>query len=221
MMRIACRSMLDIIVVFMLLPGVVAAQARERTQAPNGTAERSWGDLAREARLLSEYQARLGDYVALRSWTKGLGAREEPDASWFEAEDGTPSELLCLPDILPAAPVIGRDEDPRQRPPLADLRVDDHLATRRILFTADLEELFRKFVAKTLAPIDQARVLRVMPLFPAGVPVQIVSEDLFRVLPRLPDGLEYRFRDRDLLVVDLEGHRVVDEIWLVLGESRT
>ena len=218
-MRLTCRSMLDIIVVFMLLPGVVAAQARERTQAANGTAERSWGDLAREARLLREYQTRLGDYVALRSWTKGLGAREEPDASWFEAEDGTPSELLCLPDICPAAPVIGRDE--RQSPPFADLRVDDHLTTRQVLFSAELEELFRKFVATALPPIDQARVLRVMPLFPAGVPVQIVSEDLFRVLPRLPDGLEYRFRDRDLLVVDLDGHRVVDEIWLVLAASRT
>ena len=218
-MTIARRSMLEIIVVFMLLPGVVAAQARERTQAANGTAERSWGDLAREARLLREYQTRLGDYVALRSWTKELGAREEPDASWFEAEDGTPSELLCLPDIFPAAPVIG--QDPRQRPPFADLRVDDHLTTRRVLFSAELEELFRKFVAKALAPIDQARVLRVMPLFPAGVPVQIVSEDLFRVLPRLPDGLEYRFRDRDLLVVDLDGNRVVDEIWLVLAASGT
>ena len=219
MMRLTCRSMLDIIVVFMLLPGVVAAQARERTQAPNGTAERSWGDLAREARLLREYQTRLGDYVALRSWTKGLGAREEPDASWFEAEDGTPSELLCLPDIFPAAPVIGRDE--RQSPPFADLRFDDHLTTRQVLFSAELEELFRKFVAKALAPIDQARVLRVMPLFPAGVPVQIVSEDLFRVLPRLPDGLEYRFRDRDLLVVDLDGNFVVDEIWLAFGPSGT
>lgn len=211
------------VVVVLLLPSTIAAGGVTDPQDRGGLleGERARLDVTREAALLREFQERLDAYMVMRGLRDPHGLERADDVYWFESDEDIPSELLCLPNTSLRAPIMGRDEDPRQRPPVADLPVDDHLATRRVLFSGELEELFRGFVVKALTPNDQARVLRVMPLFPAGVPVQIVSEDLFRALPRLTDGLEYRFRDRDLLVVDLDDNRVVDEIWLVLAASAT
>lgn len=212
------------VVAVMLLPSTIAARHVTNPQDRRALveSERARLDVTREAALLRQFQERLDSYMVMRGLRDPHGLeRADTDVYWFESDEDIPPELLCLPNTSLRAPIMGRDEDPRQAPPLADLRVDHHWGIGRVLFTADLEDLFRKFVAKTLAPIDQARVLRVMPLFPAGVPVHIVSEDVFRVLPRLPDGLEYRFRDRDLLVVDLDSNRIVDEIGLVLAASGT
>jgi hypothetical protein len=212
------------VVAVLLLPSTVAARHVITPQDRRALleSERARLDVTREAALLREFQERLDAYMVMRGLRDPHGLeRADTDVYWFESDEDIPSELLCLPNTSLRAPIMGRDENPRQRPPFGDLPVDDHLATRRVLFSGELEELFRGFVAKALTPNDQARVLRVMPLFPAGVPVQIVSEDLFRALPRLTDGLEYRFRDRDLLVVDLDDNRVVDEIWLVLAASGT
>ena len=211
------------VVAVLLFPSAIAAghvtNPQDRRALLDG--ERARLDVTREAALLREFQERLDAYMVMRGLRDPHGLERADDVYWFESDEDIPSELLCLPNTSLRAPIMGRDEDPRQRPPFADLPVDDHLATRRVLFSGELEELFRGFVVKALTPIDQARVLRVMPLFPAGVPVQIVSDDLLRILPRLPDGFEYRFRDRDLLVVDLDDNRVVDEIWLVLAASGT
>ena len=212
------------VVAVLLLPSTVAARHVTNPQDRRALveSERARLEVTREAALLRQFQARLDAYMVMRGLRDSHGLVDnDTDEYWFESDEDIPSELLCLPNTSLRAPIMGRDEDRRQAPPLADLRVDGRWATGRVLFTAELEELFRKFVARALAPIDQARVLRVIPLFPAGVPVHIVSEDLLRVLPRLPDGLEYRFRDRDLLVVDLDAHYVVDEILLVIGASGT
>ncbi|MGH9145880.1 MAG: hypothetical protein ACRD1Q_04160 [Vicinamibacterales bacterium] len=212
------------VVAVLLLPSTIAAGHVTNPQDRRAVleSERARLDVTREAALLRQFQERLDAYMVVRGPRDPHGVgNNDADVYWFDSDEDIPSELLCLPNTSLRAPIMGRDEDPRHAPPLADLRVDRQWETGRVLFTAELEELFRGFVAKALRPIDQARVLRVMPLFPAGVPVQIVSENLFRALPRLPDGLEYRFRDRDLLVVDLDDNRVVDEIWLALEASGT
>jgi hypothetical protein len=89
------------------------------------------------------------------------------------------------------------------------------------LFDRDLEDFFRAIVARVLKPVDEARVMRVLPLFQTGVPVHVVSEELFAVLPPLPEGLEYRFLKHDLLVMDLGADVVVDSIALVIGPDGT
>ncbi|HEY7443442.1 MAG TPA: hypothetical protein VH701_13535 [Vicinamibacterales bacterium] len=212
------------VVAVLLLPSTIAARHVTDPQDRRAPVEneRARLDVTPDVVLLRQFQERLDAYMVMRGLRDPHGLEHaDTDVYWFESDEDIPSELLCLPNTSLRAPIMGRDDDPRQAPPLADLRVNRPWESGRVLFTADLEELFRRFVAQALAPVDQARVLRVMPLFPAGVPVQIVSEDLFRALPRLPDGLEYRFRDRDLLVVDLDGNRVVDEIWLALAASGT
>jgi hypothetical protein len=173
-------------------------------------------DVSTEATFRREFQARVDDYLAMRVWRQESNRLEAPDPDWFESGEDVPSELLCLPNPPPPATIMGRE----RRQVFPDLSMDDDGATG-VLFTPELEDRFREVIAKALAPFDQARVLRVMPFFPTGVPVQVVSEELFRALPTLPAGLEYRFRERDFLVVDLDINRVVDSIWLVIGASGT
>lgn len=210
-----------VIVAFALLPGTTRAQGVEdgRDARAEGREHRQ-RDLSREVVLLREFQLRVDDYLALRSWSRDLVGGEDRRAGEFESESGTPSELQCLPNPARPAPVIGR-EGARPVERFVDSSAGDETGIRqdRALFSRELEDLFRETVGRVLPPIDQARVLRVMPLFPTGVPVRIVSEDLFRVLPALPEGLEYRFREHDLLVVDLDANRVVDSIWLVIGPA--
>ena len=213
-----------VIIAFALLPGTTGAQGVEDAQdARAEEREHRQRDLSREVVLLREFQLRVDDYLALRSWSwsRELAGGEERSAGEFESESGTPSEFQCLPNLTRPAPVIGREERARPVERFADSSAGDETGIRqdRALFSRELEDLFRETVGRVLPPVDQARVLRVMSLFPAGVPVRIVSEELFRVLPALPEGLEYRFREHDLLVVDLDANRVVDSIWLVIGPA--
>jgi hypothetical protein len=143
------------------------------------------------------------------------------DSARFEFEQDVPSELLCLPNTVPRAPIVSHEERARSSKAFAKRDVVDEIGARHVLFTREIEDLFRQIIASTLPPIEQARVLRVMPLFPAGVPLQVVSGELFRALPTLPGGLEYRFHERDLLIVDLNATEIVDAIWLVIGGSRS
>jgi hypothetical protein len=176
---------------------------------------------SREGTLLKEFEVRVDDYLAVRPWLRDERALEERDGAWAEFEEGTPSEFLCLPDVPPPAPLMGRERRSPSKDFFVDPSVKDYSGTTRVLFTLEIEGLFRGIVAKTLPSIDQARVVRAMPSFPAGVPVRMVSHELFLALPALPEGLEYRFRDRDLVVVDVVVNRVVDAIWLVVGPSGT
>lgn len=202
------------IIAILLLPCISAATEVSEVQDRRPTIDsmRVRPDVSTEATFRREFQARVDDYLAMRVW---LRESNRLDTDWFESDEDVPSELLCLPNPPPPATIMGREE--RQLFP--GLSVDDDGASG-VLFTRELEDRFREVIAKALAPFDQARVLRVMPLFPTGVPVQVVSEELFRALPTLPPGLEYRFREHDLLVVDLDANRVVDGIWFAIGPSQ-
>lgn len=212
MAKLYWKSVLEIVAVVLVVPGIVAAGSHQDTRA--GIIERGSGHVVRDARLLQEYQMRLDHYVAMRSWIQDSRVVEQAEVTSFEAEDGTPSELLCLPTIVPAAPVIGSAM--KRRPGEALDGFVTHL-----LFDRDLEDFFRAIVARVLKPVDEARVMRVLPLFQTGVPVHVVSEELFAVLPPLPEGLEYRFLKHDLLVMDLGADVVVDSIALVIGPDGT
>jgi hypothetical protein len=211
------------LIVFTLLGGISSAHdlrsiQDRQTMIPHETILR---EAFQEATLLREFEVRVRDYVAVRSWLRDSRGPEERDTAWTEFEEGTPSEFLCLPDIPPPAPVIGREKRSGSHDFFVDQGGLEDSPTTRILFTGEIEGLFRRIIAKTLPPIDQARVLRAMPSFPSGVPVRIVSHELFLALPMLPGGLEYRFRERDLVVVDVVANRAVDAIWLVIGASGT
>ena len=46
--------------------------------------------------------------------------------------------------------------------------------------------------------------------WPMGVPVPTMPPDLLAALPRLPPGLQYRFVNRDLVLIDIDANLIVD-----------
>jgi hypothetical protein len=147
--------------------------------------------IEREAGIVGQFHDRVRAYLAVNADTFSEG----------EPEDVVSEELCSLLDVSP--------------------HVDSVPPRRGTIFTAALDDLFRRIVPRVLSPIDQADVLRVMPLFPGGVPVQFVSPSLFRALPRLPKRLEYRFQQHDLVILDLHTGVIVDSVWMVIGPSAT
>jgi hypothetical protein len=57
------------------------------------------------------------------------------------------------------------------------------------------------------APLPPARV---HDRWPIGVPVPTMPPDLLAALPRLPSGLQYRFINRDLALIDIDANLIVD-----------
>jgi hypothetical protein len=149
--------------------------------------------IGREAKVVGEFHDRVRAYLAVNAYTSVPSE---------DAHDEAVSDELCsLPDV--------------------STHVDSVPPRHGTIFTTEVEDLFRRIVASVLSPIDQADVLRVMPLFPGGVPVQFVSPNLLRALPPLPKRLEYRFRQHDLVILDLDTGVTVDSVWMVIGPSAT
>ena len=46
--------------------------------------------------------------------------------------------------------------------------------------------------------------------WPMGAPLPTMPPDLLAALPRLPQGLEYRFVNRDLVLLDIDANLIVD-----------
>jgi hypothetical protein len=96
-------------------------------------------------------------------------------------------------------------------------------ASRGDLFTSDIRRLLRRNIAAMLqrpggsASLDDLAEatpikirLEVNARYPADVPLTSVPPNLLRALPRLPDEVEYRFVQRDLILRDTHANVIVD-----------
>jgi len=48
--------------------------------------------------------------------------------------------------------------------------------------------------------------------YPDGVPLSTMPPDVLKLLPKLEEGLEFRFVDRHLILLDVKSHLIVDVI---------
>ena len=62
------------------------------------------------------------------------------------------------------------------------------------------------------SPLKQESHLKVNEVYPAAVPYTTVPPTLLLKLPKLPDQVEYRIVDRDLVLLDIKANLVVDLI---------
>jgi hypothetical protein len=81
----------------------------------------------------------------------------------------------------------------------------------RAILAADCDEDYRALLAEINeeldAPLPRAAVHG---RWLAGAPVPTMPPDLLAALPRLPESLQYRFINRDLVLVDLDANLIVD-----------
>lgn len=78
---------------------------------------------------------------------------------------------------------------------------------RKVLTSPDgraaLEEIGDESLERSLQP-------RINERYPDGVPLSAVPYQLLKILPPLPDELEYRFLGEDLILIDIDARIIVD-----------
>ena len=92
------------------------------------------------------------------------------------------------------------------------------------VFGPDMPALIRRVLAPVFKGPEGAQVRAAIieephPVVPAvnarypdGVPLSTMPPDVLRLLPKLAEGMEFRFVDRHLILLDVKSHLIVDVI---------
>ena len=168
------------------LAGTAAGQAQTGTRV-NPTA----ADLA-------EFQKRLDGYMALHD--KAASGLSTP------GKEATPAEIVNYQRQLEAR--------------LVPLRTS---AKAGDIFSPEMQAFIRKYLAQLFSGPQGANLKGVVmdenPVdvkfgvntrYPDTVPLSTMPAQVLEVLPKLPEGLEYRFIGRDLILMDVRAHTIVD-----------
>ncbi len=158
-----------------------------------------------DAALVSEFQGKVKEYLDFRDHT--VGPRPKPTQN--------PAEIVS-----------------RQREIANKIRVARAGAKQGEIFAPEIADYFRHQIAASLAGPhgNQIRAslkhaepvkmeLQINESYPPHVPLQSTPPTLLLNLPDLPDGLEYRLLDRELVLRDGEANIVVDYVPNALPES--
>jgi hypothetical protein len=91
------------------------------------------------------------------------------------------------------------------------------------IFTDEIAAFFRSRIGEVLGGPDGRNIraaiedddlgdikLQVFTEYPPGEPVTSIPPQLLRVLPSLPKEVEYRFRGKDLIIMDVAAYLIVD-----------
>jgi hypothetical protein len=149
---------------------------------------------------VSDFDQRVNDYVKLRDKLDGGAAalRETKDAAKIKAAQETLAERIraVRADAQPGAiftPEIKRQFRALLRP---ELKGKDGAETKEIIEEENPENVYLKVNAK----------------YPEGEPVTTVPPNVLLTLPKLPEGLEFRFVGRHLILRDDRANLIVDFI---------
>lgn len=180
-LRCVCLSL----VAFTFLPG--AARAQEHATA-------------QDAPALAEFEARVKKYASLRHQLNN-GAAKQRQTTDSEKIDAASEELAA-----------------RIRTKRAGAKPGD-------IFTPAIQERFRKLLAPEMAgqkgkdtrgsirdegPTPGTVKLEVNAIYPKGQPLGSMPPNVLTALPPLPEGLEYRFVYRNLVLRDEQANLIID-----------
>jgi hypothetical protein len=161
-------------------------------QAPTGTRVNP------TAADLAEFQKRLDAYMTLHD--KAASGLNTP------GKEATPEEIVTYQRQLEAR--------------LVPLRTS---AKAGDIFSPEMQAFIRKYLAQLFSGPQGANLKGVVmdenPVdvkfgvntrYPDTVPLSTMPAQVLEVLPKLPEGLEYRFIGRDLILMDVRAHTIVD-----------
>ncbi len=153
-----------------------------------------------DALLIQDFQSRIKDYRDLHNKV------EKGDARQKETKD--PAEIKA-----------------RQQELAGRIRTARAAAKPGDIFTPEIRQLFRRLMypevkgpegketkqaMKDDAP--KAVPLKVNAPYPEGAPLPTVPPNILAALPKLPEDLEYRVVNRDLILRDVDANLIVDYI---------
>lgn len=84
------------------------------------------------------------------------------------------------------------------------------VAVRQILAQVFSGAQGRELLASTMDENPVALKVKVNDPYPDAVPLSTVPPQVLQQLPKLPDGMEFRFIGRDMILFDVQAHMVVD-----------
>jgi hypothetical protein len=179
--------------------GLVAAvllAAPLQAQAPKPAAALT----PQDQQALAEFDQRVKQYVSIRDEVNRGSAKLR------ETED--PAKIAAAREEL-----------------AAKIRARRTTAKAGDIFTPYIQERFRKILApefsgvkgqntkgsiKDEAPAPGAVKLAVNAQYPKDQPLGTVPPNILEALPQLPDGIEFRFIDRQLALRDAEANLIID-----------
>lgn len=181
-------SMRRLVVAAILIGGLIAAGRLPAQQPVNP-----------QAAALKEFADRTAGYVKLRAKLRdqlpALGVNASPEAIRAHEQQ--------LAASVRRARSRARQGDIFTPPVVPQFRT----VIRRDLQTRDIRDALA-----AMQEVPYATALRVNDLWPSNFPRATVPPRLLTNLYPLPDGLEYRFLDRHLVLLDDESHLIVDFI---------
>jgi hypothetical protein len=153
-----------------------------------------------DAQILQDFQHRLDKYVELRNGLK----KQAPPLK--ETKD--PAKIQAAQEGL----------SERIRAMRKDAKPGD-------IFTPEIRQLFRRLMYPEMKGQDGADTkqaikedaptgvpIKVNAKYPESAPLPTVPPNLLAALPKLPEDLEYRFINRDLILLDVRANVIVDFI---------
>jgi hypothetical protein len=164
-----------------------------------------------EVQVLSDFQARVARYAQLHRHLEAAGPAIPISDNW--------AEITAAVDALAAG-----------------IRAARRNARRGDVFSPEIERWFRQALARCLEGVDteaflasleeeEARDFVLIPAvnarWPDNVPLTSMSPRLLEALPPLPDELQYRFMDHDLILWDAHVNVIVDFIAAALPPARS
>jgi hypothetical protein len=177
------------------------------TQKPIDHAVNTYPRTDRQA--LADFQARVDRYAALHRQMEETTPPIVVSDDWSSIRES----IDALAGKIQAARANAREGD---------------------VFTPEVERWFRRTLAECLAGVDIEGFLadineedwkdfvlvpQVNGRWPQGAPLPTMSPHLLAVLPQLPEELQYRFMDRDLILWDVHANVIVDFIREALMNS--
>jgi hypothetical protein len=156
-----------------------------------------------DAALMKDFNDRIEKFMALHD------KKEKGKADPKETSDA--GKIKATQDELAARIIAGRPD-----------------AKHGDIFTPEIQQLFRRLMYPELKQADapqtkqtikedgppppRSKTLKVNARFPEGQPLPTVPPNLLARLPKLPEDLEYRFLDKDLILRDVDANLIVDYI---------
>jgi hypothetical protein len=153
-----------------------------------------------DAELLVDFKKRIDDYMALHNKLE----REAPPLK--ETKD--PTKIKASQDVL-----------------AMKIREARKAARQGDIFTPEIRQLFRRLMypevkgregRETKAAITEEShelkgvALKVNAEYPDKAPLMTVPPNILAALPKLPEDLEYRFVNRNMILLDTHANLIVD-----------
>lgn len=171
---------------------IMLADAPARTQATQGTGTK----VNQQGATVKAFLDRVNAYLALQEKAAdGLPGLKPTD---------NPSSVTAFQRALAARIRLAR---PAARP--GDV-FGDAAPMFRDVIRRDAQTRTARDRAATMEEVPARDPLRVNADYPEKAALATVPPLILTNLPRLPDGLEYRFMGRDLILRDMEANLIVD-----------